>query len=471
MPACKVNLLTVPPVAGRWGAESPRREMSAAGRTRRILTSGASAAAARVVTVACSFIAMPMCLSYLGVPAFGVWAAITSIVALMAFADLGIGNGVLNMLSRAFGHDDTPAFRQIVATAFVILAALAATGFAVFVALHPFVPWDNLLGARPDVPAPAVAGAVFVFAVVFAINLPVTLVQRMQFALQQGYLNGMVQAASGVLSLVLVYGVTHTRLGLPGMVGATLAAPVLATLASLVWMWRRTPACFPSPLDFAPDRIRPILTSGFQFLLLGVAFCLAQMSDSIVIANTAGSADVASFAVHQKLASPIAFIGGMALTPLWAAYGEALARGDLAWIRHVFRRSLVLLAVAGVGLSIVLMVALEPLMHLWLRGRLAADPVMAAALMVWVSVELLGKAVSIFLHGMGMVSQQLWIAAVFLPTCLAAKILGGLHYGATGVVVGTTAAYVVVHAWPYWRLVRQWHKRAPIPTVAGNAGP
>lgn len=412
-----------------------------------------------------------MCLAYLGVSAFGVWAAITSVVALMAFADLGIGNGVLNMLSQAFGQDDTRAIRQIVATAFVILLGLAAGGFALFVVLHPFVPWDALLGARPAVHEAAVASAVFVFAVVFAVNLPITLVQRMQFALQQGHLNGVVQAGSGVLSLALIYGVTHTRLGLPGMVAATLAAPVLATLASLVWMWHRTPVYCPSRSDFNPARIRPILGSGFQFLFLGMAFCLAQMSDSIVIANTAGSADVASFAVHQKLASPIALIGGMALTPLWAAYGEALARGDLAWIRKAFRRSIAVLAVAGLCLSIVLMVALEPLMQLWLRGRLAADPVMAAALFVWVSVELLGKAVSVFLHGMGMVAQQLWIAAVFLPTCLAAKILGGLHYGATGVVVGTTVAFVAVHAWPYWRLVRQWHDRAPLPTVAGKTGP
>lgn len=445
--------------------------MASTQRSRQILTSSATAAAARVVTVACSFVAMPLCLAYLGVPAFGVWAAITSIVALMAFADLGIGNGVLNMLSQAFGRDDVRAIRQIVATAFAILAGLAATGFAVFVILHPFVRWDILLGAQAIVSAPAVASSVFVFAVVFAINLPTTLIQRMQFALQQGHLNGVVQAGSGVLSLALIFLVTKTTLGLPGMVAATLASPVLVTLASAIWMRARVPAYFPSRPDFTPARVRPILTSGFQFLFLGLTFCLAQMSDSIVIANTVGAEGVASFAVHQKLASPIAFIGGMALTPLWAAYGEALARGDVAWIKRAFRRSLAVLASAGVGLSLVLMVGLEPLMQFWLHGRLSADPTMAAALLFWVSVELIGKAVSVFLHGMGMVAQQLWIAALFLPACLAAKVFGGLHYGAVGVVVGTTIAYVAIHAWPYWRLVREWHSRVPLQIAADKIAP
>ena len=444
--------------------------MSAGRRSRQILTSSATAVAARVVTVACSFVAMPMSLAYLGVPAFGVWAAITSVVALMAFTDLGIGNGVLNMLSQAFGREDHVAIRQIVATAAVLLSAIGAVGFTGFLLLHPFVQWDTLLGARHSVSHAAVAAAVLVFAVVFAVGLPVTLIQRMQFALQMGYLNGIVQAGSGILSLLLIFLVTRTTLGLPGMVAATMAAPVLVTLTSAAWMHRRTPQYFPSKADFMPERVRPILASGFQFMFLGLTFCLAQMSDSIVIANTAGAQDVAIFAVHQKLASPIAFIGGMALTPLWAAYGEATARRDVAWIRHAFRRSLVILAAAGIGMSALLMGGLEPLMQIWLRGKLPADAWMAAALLLWLSVELMGKAVSVFLHGVGMVSQQVWIAAAFLPICLAAKIWGGLHFGAVGVVFGTAIAFVLVHAWPYWRLVRQWHRRHPLQQAVSAAG-
>lgn len=412
-----------------------------------------------------------MSLAYLGVPAFGVWAAITSVVALMAFTDLGIGNGVLNMLSQAFGRDDDVAIREILATAAVLLAGIGAAGFVVLLLLHPFVQWDTLLGARNAVPQATVAAAVLVFAAVFATGLPVTLIQRMQFALQMGYLNGIVQAGSGILALLLIYLVTHTALGLPGMVGATLSAPVLMTLASATWMYCRTPQYRPSRAYFVSARVRPILASGFQFLFLGVTFCLAQMSDSVVISNTAGAQEAASFAVHQKLASPIAFIGGMALTPLWAAYGEALARGDIAWIRHAFRRSLTILAVGGIGLSALLLWGLEPLMKIWLRGKLPADAWMAAALLLWLSVELIGKAVSVFLHGIGMVLQQVWIAAVFLPICLAAKIWGGLHFGAVGVVFGTTLAFVLVHAWPYWRLVRQWHHRHPLQPPGGAAGP
>ena len=426
-------------------------------RSQKILASGASVVAARVVTVLCSFVAMPMCLSYLGLQSFGLWATITSIVAVMAFADLGIGNGVLNMLSTALGRDDAESIRRITATAFTLLSALGAVSFAVFLVLHSFVRWDEVLGAAGVVPSATVAAAVLILAVTIALNLPTTLFQRMQFALQLGHLNGMAQAGGGVLALTFIYMVSKTTWGLPGMVAATLAAPLISTWLSAAWMFVRSPDIRPVAADFSAKEVWPILTSGGQFLILGTVFSLCQTSDSLVIANVLGAGAVANFAVHQKYVSPIVFVGGMALTPLWAAYGEALARGDIAWIKQAFRRSLLSLLVISVVLSIVLMLLLPSLMNIWMKGRVAPDMVMAGSLLAWVSVELVGKAVSIFLHGMGLVAQQVWAALVFLPVCLFAKVYFGQAYGAPGVVIGTALAYVAVHAWPYWRLVRRWH--------------
>lgn len=434
-------------------------------RSQKILSSSVSVAAARVVTVLCSFIAMPLCLGYLGLQSFGVWATITSIVAVMAFADLGIGNGILNMLSGALGRDDAKAICRITATALVLLSAIGIVWFAVFLVFYNFVRWDDVLGAAGVVPTATVAVAVLILAVTIALNLPTALFQRMQFALQLGYLNGLSQATGGILALAFIYLVTKTDWGLPGMVAATLAAPLLSTWLSAVWMFARTPEIRLAVADFDGAAVRPILKSGGQFLFLGLVFCLCQTSDNLVIANVLGAGAVANFAVHQKYVSPIAFIGGMALTPLWAAYGEALARGDIVWIKRAFKKSVLSLLLIATVLSVFLLFLLPTLMTLWMKGRLAPDLLMAGSLLIWVTVELVGKAISIFLHGMGLVSQQVWTALIFLPVCLGAKVLFAQQYGAPGLVIGTTLAYLAVHAWPYWRLVRAWHLEHP-----GNIG-
>lgn len=425
-------------------------------RGRRLLASSAATAGARVVTVLCSFVAMPICLKYLGTQGFGVWAALTSVISLMAFADLGIGNGILNMMSAAVGRDDTASVRRLFVTACVLLSGIGCALLVLFLALSPWVDFTGLLGVSEAGLAGQVGAAALVLAVLLALNLPSGAIQRLQFALQAGYLNGLSQAVGGVLSLLLVWWVSKTDLGLPGMVGATVSAPLLTLWASGVWMALRMPGLRPSVADFDARQVRSILVSGGQFLMLGLVFCVCQLSDNLLVANLMGADQAALFAVHQKYVSPIVFIGGLALTPLWAAYAEANARGDTVWVRRMFLRSLWLVLGVGIGFSGVLLALLEPMLQWWMRGRIGADHLLAAALMVWVSVELLGKAVSIFLHGAGLVGQQVWVALVFLPVCLAAKVVFGLSHGAAGLVLGTAAAYVLVHAFPYARLVRQW---------------
>lgn len=412
---------------------------------------------------------MPVCAGYLGLPGFGVWAAVTSVLGLMAFADLGIGNGVLNLLSAARGRDDDASLRRILATALALLTLIAVALFVMFLLLYPWIDWHRLFGAADAVPAGQVAGAVSVLAVVLALSIPSTVIQRLQFALQAGYLNGISQAAGGVLALLLMLLVSRTDLGLPGMVGATLAAPLLTLWGSGLWLFNTSPKWLPTAADVDRAEMPAILRSGGQFLLLGLVFCLCQASDSVLIANLLGAEQAGVYAVHQKYVMPISFIGGLALTPLWAAYAEAVARGDRDWVRWAFKRSLLLTMGAGVLLSVLLMLMLQPALTFWMKGRVSPDFWVATALLGWVSIELVGKTVSIFLHGTGQVAQQIWIALVFLPLCLGAKVIGALHFGVPGVVVGTTLAYVVAHAWPYWRLIRQWHAEAAALATSAKA--
>jgi O-antigen/teichoic acid export membrane protein len=46
-------------------------------------------------------ISVPLTLTYLGSERYGMWMAISSIVALLAFADFGLGNGLVNAIAVA----------------------------------------------------------------------------------------------------------------------------------------------------------------------------------------------------------------------------------------------------------------------------------------------------------------------------------------------------------------------------------
>ena len=74
-----------------------------------------------------------------------------------------------------------------------------------------------------------------------------------------------------------------------------------------------------------------VCQAGAAALLTAPAFLLAQ---------TAGASAVAGFGVVQRICSVFVIASALLMTPLWPAYGEAYARGDHAWVRRTFRRSL-----------------------------------------------------------------------------------------------------------------------------------
>src|SRR5262245_43745518 len=82
------------------------------GRNRRAAVTGGTAVVARAVQVGTSLITIPLTVHYLGNERFGLWMAISSVLAMANFADFGIGNGVLNTVADAFGKNDLDRIRS-----------------------------------------------------------------------------------------------------------------------------------------------------------------------------------------------------------------------------------------------------------------------------------------------------------------------------------------------------------------------
>lgn len=96
---------------------------------------------ARLMGVATALVTVPLTLNYLGVESYGLWLTLSSVALLLGFTDLGIGNGVLNALSEAHGHDDRSLARDAVASGFFMLCLVGVSLIVVFAVIYPFVPW------------------------------------------------------------------------------------------------------------------------------------------------------------------------------------------------------------------------------------------------------------------------------------------------------------------------------------------
>ena len=109
-------------------------------RSNKIIKTAWSGLVAKIVTISVSLLMVPLAVHYLGKEQYGLWVAVSSLVAMLGFMDGGAGNAVINLVAHASGSkvDDLV---KIVSTAFFSLMALALIGCLLFLAVFPLIYW------------------------------------------------------------------------------------------------------------------------------------------------------------------------------------------------------------------------------------------------------------------------------------------------------------------------------------------
>ena len=104
------------------------------------------------MTILGALLIVPFALDYLGPERYGVWLTISSFVGLLAFSDLGLGNGLLTAISKSQGRNDEPATKSYVASGFLMLSGAAVALAAAFMIVWSTVDWARVfnLTSEPD---------------------------------------------------------------------------------------------------------------------------------------------------------------------------------------------------------------------------------------------------------------------------------------------------------------------------------
>lgn len=412
-------------------------------RHRRAVLTSATNIAGRAITLAATLATIPMVMRHLGPEEFGLWMVISSLTVLLGFADLGIGNGVLNSVATASGRDDLPRIRAIVAAAGVMLAVVGVVVLLLGWAVVPWVDWSQVFGLRSSRAALDMTAALLVFAACFALSIPLGIVARVQMGLQLGYVAGFWQALGSLAGLAGIFLAVRLGAGLPWLVAALLGGPLLASLANTAWFFGRSrPDLRPATWRPEPGLIPELFRLGALFLVLQIAVALAFASDNVIAAKLLGAEAITDFAVAARLFAVVSAVMAILLQPLWPAYAEAIARRDLAWVRQTLRRaSWGAAALAAVG-SAVLVVAFDWITGLWLGRPLQISMLLLAGLALWPVLDAVGNSLASFLNGARVVGPQVVLASIFATCCVVAKVVMVRRFGIDALPWATILTYV-----------------------------
>jgi O-antigen/teichoic acid export membrane protein len=443
-------------------------------RLRRAALTGGASTLARVVQIGTSLITVPLTLKYLGNERFGLWMTISSVLAMAAFADFGVGNGVLNTVAKAYGKDDVEGIRKAVSSGFAVLNTIAAILLLLFFAIYPFVSWGNFFRVVSAQARDEAGPALAVFAVCFALNISMDVVQRVQLGLQQGYRYGLWQLCGSLLGFIGVLDGIRLHVSLPVLVVALAGAPVLSTALNAIHFFGFVrPDLRPKPKLVSRDVISQIARLGGLFFVLQLVVAVSFSADNFIIARTLGAVNVPEYSIPQRMFALVTMMSAMLIAPLWPAYGESISRGDMAWVRRTLRVSLLtVLAVSSVASASLLLLS-SRLIHWWVGSRIHPPFLLLLGLAFWTVLNCCGDALGAFLNGASIIRFQVVVASIFGAGCLALKVLFVRHYGVTGVPWATIVTYLLLNASPYAlyvpRLIKRMNRQSGMGTDAPRA--
>jgi O-antigen/teichoic acid export membrane protein len=424
--------------------ERPRAAgaLRARDRLRRAGLTSVAIIGSRAIGAVTTIISVPLTLSYLGTERYGLWMTISSLIAFLAFTDLGIGNGLLTAIAHAHGRKDREATMRYAASGVWALAAVAAAIVIGLAATYPFISWADLFNISDPRARAESAPAMLAFGWCFALSLPLSAVSQIRYGLQEGYLNSAFVAAGNLLALAALLAVIGLRLGLPVLVVALMGAPLLTGLLNAGLLFgRQRPWLTPRIERVDGPTVSVLLRSGWQFLVLQLAMAAAFYSDSLIAARIIGPTAVAEYAVAVRLFLIPTILVTAGLSPLWPAYGEAIARGDIEWIRVTLRRSLALAILITLPLSVLLALAAEPILYVWIGEAVRPPPALIAGMAAWTVLNAIGTAVAMYLNGLHLLRVQVVTAVVMAVLNVTLSVVLAMRIGVAGVILGTVIAY------------------------------
>ncbi len=393
-----------------------------------------------------SVVSVPLIIGSLGAERYGVWVAISAILAWLTLADLGVGSSLTNAISKT--RDKPRQAQSEVASAFWLLLISSLVFGVALILTWPWLDWETLLNVKSPETRHEVDLAVAIGIALALIGIPVGVGSQIWNAHQEGAIANYWAAAGSGACLVALVVVTQSGGGLPALVLGFTGGQVLLSVLSAVWLFRSNKPWL-APL-WSKAQLRQgatLLQKGGEFLLVQASVLLLFQTDTIIIARFLGPEQVAEYSVTFRLFNYVLMIQTLVMTPLWPAYVEASAGGDREWIRDAFRRTLVIGMPTITVLILCLTVAARPIIFIWTRGEVSVSPSLVTVMAIWTWMWTFGQTFGYLQIGLGRVRVHSLIHLVVAVIDVALSIVLVQRIGVTGAILATVVAYGAIALW------------------------
>ena len=388
-----------------------------------------------------SFMYTPVLLNFLGDEQYGVWVTILSIINWIYSFDIGIGNGLRNILVRDIVKQDKKSINQDMSTAYISLFLLTAIIFIVSVVVGYFIDWNKVLNTSIFVDSTLLISFLFI-----CINFVLSLYKNAYFALQESEKVAISGVEIQIINFILVYGISKVSNNSQIIIMSYVfgISSLLVNIWYSVKLWYKNPHMRPQIKGYKKTKLNEICTIGIQFFVIQIAGIILFTTDNLLISHIYTPTSVTSYSTVNKVFSAIFSVFMAALAPMWSRFTLEKENNNYSWMKNTIGKLLLLWLIFSIGTLII--VPMYPwLSNLWLRKELQYDAGIVIVMAIYFIVYMYSGIFSTVINGLGDIKIQLFMsiasAVVNIPLSLFFAI--NCDMKTTGIALGTLVSLLI----------------------------
>lgn len=384
-----------------------------------------------------------LALPYLGVERFGVWMTIASLVGLLSFMDLGVGNALTNRVAKISTPLQQNYLGRCIGAGLLILLFVALISALCLYLIADLFPWNSFLKISNENLFNETHEAIKLFALLFSANIFAGGINRVFFGLQKGYEANLSNIAGSILSFFLIWMAIQYNYGISGLLVSSMLGGLIASFFLLLILMFRKQISLRHLAESIYIEIPHILKIGGGFFLLQIGTIVVVGGDSLIIASSLGVVAVGTYSVIQKLFQFVTQPFSVINSSLWPAYANAKEHGDKSFIVKTLVRSMTITILGSMILSLLLLLSGKGIVLWWTDGEIKASYFLIASFGLWSVVDSSASAFAMFMNGVSLIRAQVGGIISLIILGMPLKIYLVNTFGMEAMLIGFSLFFLI----------------------------
>ena len=409
-----------------------------------------------------SMLYVPLFLECLDKTRYGIWVTIMSLVNWIGFFDIGIGQGLRNLLAKSLAEENYIEAKKVVSTAYVAMILIFAFIMVIFVFIYPFINWYKIFNAPVDM-ASEINTLILIVVLMMCMNFILGIFKSVLLAYQMPDVTSNMNLAIQSISLLTIF-IFYLSGKISSLIGIGSILVIIPVLVYVFYTFKyfrgRFKRVLPSLRFFEKKMVRQILTLGAAFFIIQISNLFLFQSNNIIISNIIGPEAVPEYYIVNKSLSILLFAFTIITTPFWSAVTDAYTKKDITWIKNV--KSKLVRIYCGFILLAIVMIIISPLFfNIWLGDKMEISTYLVILLSVFLLLQMYSNIFLSIINGIGKIKLQFYISILLPFIYVPLAIVMGKNMGIYGVVISgiiMMLIYVIIYPIQYYKIISNENK-------------